>query len=234
MVFQLSKDEVSFPDPRAVPLEMREADGLFAVGGDLSAERLLLAYQYGIFPWTSFRDLEGHEDEAPRIWNQLRWYCPLERFVIYPREVHVSHSMRSLINKKIYRVSIDEAFEQVIKGCSEVEAGHKGRRIDEEGAWLGPQMMEAYTHLHQMGYAHSVEVWQGEELVGGLYGVLVTDVFCGESMFSRVPSASKLALIGLCQKMDSIGVRLVDCQLETPHLRSMGGRFISYEEYLGE
>ena len=208
MVFRLT-DEIAFPDPR-----LAEEDGLLAVGGDLSIDRLLLAYSYGIFPWTSFRDFD-----------ELHWYCPHKRFVIFPNEIHVSHSMRTFIRKQRYVLSINEAFDDVIAHCSAL-------RIDEQGAWLGPQMMEAYRNLHEQGFAASVEVWEDDKLVGGLYGVTIGRSFFGESMFSLVPSASKLALIHLARFMRANDGVLIDCQLETPHLRSMGGRYISYEEYL--
>lgn len=205
-------DEMVFPDPR-----MGEEDGLLAVGGDLSVERLLLAYSYGIFPWFSFRD-----------WPYPAWYCPLQRFVIFPDEIHISHSMHTLMNKGEYRVSFNRDFDGVIAGCSQVDG-----RYEAKGAWLGEGMMAAYRHLNRLGYATSVEVWNAEEeLVGGLYGVVMGTCFIGESMFSRVPSASKLALIHLAQFMQRIGGKLIDCQLETAHLKSMGGRFIPYEEYL--
>lgn len=208
MIFALD-DEIGFPDPR-----LGEPDGLFAIGGDLSIDRLLLAYSYGIFPWFSFRD----SDEP-------YWYCPMERFVIFPEEVHVSHSMRTLLNKGLYRVSINEDFDGVIRNCSEL-------RIHKKGAWLGKEMIEAYTRLHEQGFAASVEVWDGDRLVGGLYGVCIGNAFFGESMFSLVPSASKLALIYLARVFAANGGRLIDCQFETPHLKSMGGRFIPYDEYL--
>ncbi|MBQ6167473.1 MAG: leucyl/phenylalanyl-tRNA--protein transferase [Muribaculaceae bacterium] len=211
MIFQLEEDIV-FPDPR-----LGEEDGLLAVGGDLSEERLLLAYSYGIFPWFSFRD-----------WSQPAWYCPLQRFVIFPDEIHISHSMRTLMNKKTYRVTFNRDFDGVIAGCSQVNG-----RYDQQGAWLGEEIMKAYRHLNRQGYATSVEVWNSDgELAGGLYGVVMGDCFIGESMFSREPNTSKLALIHLAKFMQRIGGKLIDCQLETPHLKSMGGRFISYEEYL--
>ena len=152
----------------------------------------------------------------------------MQRFVIFPDEVHISHSMRTLMNKKTYRVTFNQDFDGVIKGCSEVDG-----RYDMAGAWLGENMMAAYRHLNRQGYAASVEVWNHEEeLVGGLYGVVVGDCFIGESMFSREPNTSKLALINLAQLMQRIGGKMIDCQLETPHLKSMGGRFIPYTEYL--
>ena len=207
MVFQLDR-ELWFPDP-----ELADDDGCLAVGGDLSIDRLLLAYQHGIFPWFSFRRPEPV------------WYCPKQRFVIFPGEIHISHSMRTLINKQQYSVSVNHDFEGVIRHCSQL-------RIHEDGAWLGPEMIRAYTELHRQGFAASVEVWDEERLVGGLYGVTLGKAFFGESMFSLVPSASKLALIHLAQLMQLHGGLLIDCQLETPHLKSMGGRYISYKEYM--
>ena len=211
MVYQLSEDLV-FPDPR-----LGEPDGLIAIGGDLSEERLLLAYNYGIFPWYSFRD-----------WPYPAWYCPMQRFVIFPDEIHISHSMRTLMNKKAYHVTFNNDFDGVIAGCSEVDG-----RYDMKGAWLGEEMMTAYRHLNRQGCAVSVEVWNSEnQLAGGLYGVVIGACFIGESMFSREPNTSKLALIRLAKFMQRNGGKMIDCQLETPHLRSMGGRFIPYEEYL--
>ena len=184
MVFALT-DEITFPDPH-----YGDPDGLLAVGGDLSTDRLILAYSNGIFPWYTFQE------------GMIQWWCPLERFVIFPDEIHISHSMRTLINKGKYDVTINQAFDEVIRKCGEL-------RMDMEGAWLGP-----------------------EQLVGGLYGVTLGRCFFGESMFSLVPSASKLALIHLAQFFGEHGGVLIDCQFETPHLKSMGGRYISYEEYM--
>ena len=211
MVFELT-DDIVFPDPR-----MGEEDGLLAIGGDLSEERLLLAYSYGIFPWFSFRD-----------WPYPAWYCPMQRFVIFPEEIHISHSMRTLMNKHEYKVTFNRDFDGVIEGCSQVND-----RYNQNGAWLGEDIMKAYRHLNRRGYAVSAETWNNDgDLVGGLYGVAMGDCFIGESMFSREPNASKLALIDLAKLMQRIGGKMIDCQLETPHLASMGGRFIPYEEYL--
>ena len=207
MVWQLD-DNLWFPDPR-----LGDDDGCLAFGGDLSVDRLLLAYQHGIFPWFAYRT------------GEPVWYCPMQRFVIFPDEIHVSHSMRTLMKKGRYRLSLNEDFEGVISNCSQL-------RIDEDGAWLGPDMMAAYTELHHQGFAASVEVWEGERLVGGLYGVNIGTAFFGESMFSLVPSASKLALIHLAHIMKETGGSIIDCQFHTPHLESMGGRYISYDEYM--
>ena len=203
-VFQLD-DKLWFPDPH-----FGEEDGLVAVGGDLSVDRLLLAYSNGFF----------HREEP-------LWYCPLQRFVIFPREIHVSHSMRQIFRQNRYRVTINRDFDGVIRGCATAQ-----NRNEEEGAWLGPKIIEAYTELHRQGFAASVEVWdQDGRLVGGLYGVNLGRAFFGESMFSLVPNASKIALIYLARYFGQLGGVMIDCQLETPHLRSMGGRYIPYEEY---
>ena len=209
-VFRLDK-QLRFPDPH-----LGEEDGLVAVGGDLSVDRLLFAYSYGFFPWFSFRDQK-----------EPLWYCPLQRFVIFPEEIHVSHSMRQLMKTTSLRVTINQDFEGVISGCATAQ-----NRNQEEGAWLGPEIMMAYTELHRQGFAASVEVWDDERLVGGLYGVNLGSSFFGESMFSLVPNASKLALIFLVRTFGALGGKLIDCQFETPHLKTMGGRYISYEEYI--
>lgn len=224
MIVQLDKD-LWFPDPH-----QGEEDGLFAIGGDLSVDRLLLAYSHGIFPWYSFRKEDNkylpkdflNPDGTP----QIRWYCPMKRFVIFPHEIHISHSMRTLLRRKEYTVSFGQAFDDVIRHCSEL-------RIEGEGAWLGPDIIAAYTELYHQQLATSVEVWdKNDNLVGGLYGVNLGKQFFGESMFSLVPSGSKIALIYLAQYMQQFEGSIIDCQLETAHLRSMGGRFITYEEYM--
>ncbi len=214
MVVQIDEDseELTFPDPR-----YGDEDGLFAVGGDLSIDRLILAYANGIFPWYDFREQK-----------EILWWCPMKRFVIFPDKIHISHSMRTLLNKEKYSCSINQRFGDVIKQCSQL-------RINERGAWLGEDMIKAYTKLNRQGFVFSVEVWDDdtEQLVGGLYGVDMGNVFIGESMFSLVPSASKIALIYLAYFMRKVGRgKLIDCQIETPHLRSMGGRYISYDEYM--
>ena len=209
-VFQLDNN-LWFPDPH-----LGEEDGLIAVGGDLSIDRLILAYSNGFFPWFSFRDRK-----------EPLWYCPLQRFVIFPDEIHVSHSMEQLIKKNSLKVTINQDFDGVIRGCATAQ-----NRNQEEGAWLGPEIIKAYTALHRQGFAASVEVWDDKRLVGGLYGVNLGASFFGESMFSLVPSASKLALISLARTFGMLGGKLIDCQFETPHLRTMGGRHIPYEEYI--
>jgi leucyl/phenylalanyl-tRNA--protein transferase len=165
--------------------------------------------------------------------REPHWYCPLDRYVIFPREIHVSHSMRQLLRQNRYEVTVNEDFEGVIHGCSTAQG-----RNEEGGAWLGPDIIEAFTRLHHLGYAASVEVWEpvpnalGRRLVGGLYGVTLRNAFFGESMFSLVPNASKLALIHLAKAMETVGGLFIDCQFETPHFRSMGGRHITYDDYM--
>lgn len=214
-VYRLN-DKLWFPDPHD-----GEPDGLVAVGGDLSAERLLFAYGNGFFPWYSFY-----------LFEEPKWYCPLDRFVIFPDEIHISHSMKQLMKQGKFQVTINQCFEGVIKSCAAVDG-----RNEEFGAWIGPDIIEAYTELHRRGRAVSVEVWKPDNdrliLAGGLYGVMQKGAFFGESMFSLEPNASKLALITLAIEFGKAGGKFIDCQFETPHLKSMGGRHISYEEYMG-
>lgn len=204
MIFRLDK-RIVFPDP-----SLAEEDGLLAVGGDLSTSRLLLAYRNGIFPW--------YNDDTP-----ILWYSPHERFVLFTDELKISKSMRQVLRSGRLRVTYDQNFAKVINACSIVD------RKGQDGTWITADMKDAYIRLHQEGYAHSVEVWKDEKLVGGLYGVQVGEVFCGESMFSEVSNASKVALISLC---NSGKYKLIDCQVYTEHLESMGARMISREEYL--
>lgn len=204
MVFKLEDDNVVFPHP-----ELADPDGLLAIGGDLRPERLILAYQNGIFPWFS----EG---------DPICWYAPIERCVIFPDRILVSKSMSKLIKGNFFRVTYDEAFKEVIESCAKI-----GRK-DQDGTWITHNMQNAYLELHKLGYAHSVEVWQGDQLVGGLYGVQHNQVFCGESMFSKVSNASKYALIWLCKHNN---FKLIDCQLPNDHLMSLGAEMISNDEY---
>lgn len=204
MIFQLTQDLI-FPAPK-----LAEEDGLLCVGGDLSAERLILAYSLGIFPWYS--------EETP-----ILWYSPHERFVLFPEKVKVSKSMCKVLKSNIFTVTKNHAFEQSIKACAEI-----GRK-DQPGTWITAEMQEAYINLHKKGIAHSVEVWFENNLVGGLYGVETGNIFCGESMFSKASNASKAAFIWLCENS---GYSLIDCQFHTEHLESMGAEFISREEYM--
>lgn len=204
MIFQLT-EELIFPNP-----SLSEPDGLLAIGGDLSRERLILAYQHGIFPWFS-------EDDP------ICWYAPKERCVIYPEMVKLSKSMKKVLRDKRFRVTMDTAFEDVIANCAATP------RKDQHGTWITNEMQEAYIDLFHAGWAHSVEVWQDDVLVGGLYGLQINRVFCGESMFSSVSNASKTALIWLCKHPE---YELIDCQLPNEHLMSMGAEMILAEDFL--
>jgi len=211
MIVQLDED-YWFPSPY-----LGNDDGFFAAGGDLSIPRLLLAYANGIFPWYAYKELD-----------QPYWCCPIQRFVILPEDIHVSHSMRTLMNKNRYRVSMDEDFEGVMCNCRDVNL----RNLD-PNAWLGQHIIDAYVPLFERKQAHSVEVWDDDKLVGGLYGVqLSNEIFVGESMFSHIPSGSKLALIGLARMLQEKGTQVIDCQCHTPHLESMGGRYMPYTQYM--
>lgn len=192
---------------------MANPEGLLAVGGDLSTERLILAYRNGIFPWFS-------EDSL------ILWWSPDPRMVLYPDKVKVSKSMRNTLNKDIFRVTKDQAFGAVIDACA------KAPRPGQSGTWITEKMKAAYVELHKKGIAHSYEVWEGDQLAGGLYGMDLGRVFCGESMFSNSDNASKCALIYLCRELEEKHYSLIDCQLHTPHLESLGAELISRDQYL--
>lgn len=189
---------------------LAEPDGLLAIGGNLSTERLLLAYSNGIFPWYN----EG---------EPVHWYAPHERFVLFTHEMLISKSMANILKKGKFQITSNQSFEQVITACSTI------KRKGQNGTWITDEMKQAYLKLHVEGYAHSVEVWEMDKLVGGLYGVIVNKVFCGESMFTLVPNASKVALI---QLVKSNLFKLIDCQVHTNHLESMGAKMIPRDEYL--
>lgn len=198
--------KIEFPD-----VSKASADGLLAIGGDLSTERLIHAYSHGIFPW--------FEAEEP-----LLWWSPDPRFVLFPKDLKVSKSTRQVLKKNLFSVTVNKDFNAVIAQCSNT------KRKGQLGTWITKDMIEAYKKLHQLGYAKSVEVWQNDELVGGLYGVdLGNDVFCGESMFAKVSNASKVGFITFVQNSD---YKLIDCQLHTKHLESLGGKHISRQEFL--
>ncbi len=197
-VFQLP-EEIIFPPP-----DQAEPSGLLAVGGDLSPERLALAYRYGIFPW--------YQEEP------ILWWSPDPRMVLPVDELKIPRSTRRYLKKGTYRVSFDEAFSQVVQRCADVD------RSDDAGTWITERMVDGYCQLHKRGEAHSVEVWEGEELVGGLYGVSVGSVFCGESMFAIAPDASKVGFVTLVQKLEAWGFKLVDCQIYTDHLARFGAK----------
>jgi leucyl/phenylalanyl-tRNA--protein transferase len=199
-------DEILFP-----PGEHAIKGGLLAVGGDLSPERLLAAYQEGIFPWYA----EG---------EPILWWSPDPRFVLLPDELRVSRSMRQFLKKGLVRITFDQDFGEVIAACQKPRAG-------QDGTWITPEMQGAYSTLHDLGYAHSVEVWQDGVLAGGLYGVSLGRTFFGESMFSTLPNASKAALITLVGHLRDRGFAMIDCQVETPHLASLGARLIPRREF---
>lgn len=200
-------DEIVFPNP-----ELSEEDGLLAVGGDLSIERLLIAYSNGIFPWYN----PGEE---------ILWWCPKPRFILKPEEIKISKSMRKIIRKGMFKVTFNNDFEGVISNCKNL------REETYEGTWITDEMKEAYINLHKHGYALSVETYLDNELVGGLYGVIIGKCYFGESMFSKVSNASKMALIALAQKLEEDGFIFIDCQMQTKHLESMGGKFVEWDEF---
>lgn len=207
-LFALNQDSINFPDP-----SFSESDGLLAIGGDLSTERLLEAYRMGIFPWYN----PGEE---------ILWWSLNPRFVLFPDELKVSKSMRPYFNQKKFTVTFDTCFEAVMRS-SQLQF-----RNGQNGSWISEDLIEAYTNLHEMGYCHSVEVWKDDELVGGLYGISLGKMFFGESMFSKVPNASKFGFITLVQKLKEREFTLIDCQQETRHLASLGARTISRKVFL--
>ncbi len=202
-----------FPD---VELALTEPDGLLAVGGDLSVERLISAYQQGIFPWYS----EG---------QPILWWSPDPRMVMEPKDIKVSRSLSKTIRKQQFNVTFDKCFTEVITACSESRL-EKGKIQDE--TWILDEMIEAYVQLHEQGYAHSVECWLNGKLVGGLYGIAIGKVFFGESMFSRVSDASKVAFVSLANQLDKWGFNLIDCQVYTSHLESLGASMISRQQFI--
>ena len=199
--------ELIFP-----PVELAEPDGLLAIGGDLSIERLLLAYRNGIFPW-----YEG---------KHILWWSPDPRFVLFPDELKVSKSMRQIIRRETFIFTVNKAFNEVIANCKTIS------RREQAGTWITEDVKEAYSRLHKEGYAHSAEAWLNGELVGGLYGVRLGNVFFGESMFSKYSNASKFAFIRYVEQLRSEGVQLIDCQVYTEHLESLGAKMISREDFI--
>lgn len=204
-LFSLDK-ELIFP-----PVELAEPDGLLAVGGDLSVPRLLLAYRNGIFPW-----YEG---------EHILWWCPDPRFVLFPDELVVSKSMKSILKKNVFSFTTDKAFTDVITNCKRIS------RKDQSSTWITDEVKNAYIALHQQGFAHSAETWHNGELVGGLYGVRIGNIFFGESMFSKISNASKFAFISYVHHLVADGVKLIDCQVYTEHLESLGARMIPRKEF---
>jgi leucyl/phenylalanyl-tRNA--protein transferase len=205
-LFALGK-EIVFP-----PVHLAESDGMLAIGGDLSTERLLLAYKNGIFPW--------YDGDVPL------WWCPDPRFVIFPEELKVSKSMKQLLNRQAFTFTVDKDFVSVINSCKTVS------RKDQDGTWISDEVKAAYIKLHQLGYAHSAEVWLNSELVGGCYGIRMGKVFFGESMFSKVSNASKYAFISYVEQLKKEGISLIDCQVYTTHLESLGARMIDRSSFI--
>lgn len=205
MIFRLKENTLDFPPP-----ELAEEDGLLAIGGDLSVKRLLMAYRMGIFPWFS--------EETP-----ILWYSPHERFVLFPERFKISKSLRQVIKSGRFNITKNKAFNAVITACAAIS------RPGQNGTWITDEMKQSYIQLYEAGYAHSIEVWNGKKLSGGLYGVAVNQVFCGESMFSLESNASKCALAWLCSNG---GYRLIDCQIFSEHLESMGAELISRKNYM--
>ena len=188
-------------------------EGIIAVGGDLSPERLLLAYQNGIFPW--------YDNDEPKL-----WWCPEERMVLFFENLRITKSMRNILNRKEFQVTFNTAFRDVISNCQQ------SPRKDQDGTWISDEIVEAYCKLHELGHAKSVEVWQNNELVGGLYGIDLGDVFCGESMFSKVPNASKVAFIHLAKQLEIANYKILDCQVHNNHLESLGCIEIDRDDFL--
>lgn len=204
----LPRDEIIFPHPfHCAP------DGLLCIGGDLSPERLLLAYQFGIFPWYN----EG---------EPLLWWTPYPRMVLKPVDLKISKSMQSIIRKGQFDITYNQNFEYVISQCQTIKRHGQG------GTWITKAMREAYIRLHQMGYAHSVEVWEDGSIVGGLYGISLGKVFYGESMFYHSPNASKAGFISLCQLLEQKEFTLIDCQQETAYMASFGAKVIPKEKFM--
>ncbi|MEC7085681.1 MAG: leucyl/phenylalanyl-tRNA--protein transferase [Bacteroidota bacterium] len=201
-------DALLFPSP-----EQASDEGIVAVGGDLKPERVMLAYRKGIFPWFESDDF-------------LLWWSPDPRMVLFPDQVKISKSMRAVLRKKQFEVTFNKAFDSVVEACAKV------KRFGQNGTWITPGLMEVYSTLHTQGHAHSVEVWEEGVLVGGLYGIDLGTVFCGESMFSKANNASKVALISLAKELKKNKYKLIDCQVPTQHLVSMGAESIPRAEFL--
>jgi leucyl/phenylalanyl-tRNA---protein transferase len=208
--YLLDSNDLSFPP---VKLALTDPDGLLAIGGDLSSDRIVNAYTQGIFPWYSAGE-------------PLLWWSPNPRSIIYIDDFQPSKSLKKLAKKEIYRLSYDQGFEQVIRACSSAPRQHQ------DGTWITEEMIQAYYHLHQLGIAHSCECWLGDELVGGLYGLAIGQVFFGESMFSTRSNSSKLAFSYLVKQLASWGYSLVDCQVESPHMNSLGAINIKREKFI--
>jgi leucyl/phenylalanyl-tRNA--protein transferase len=207
-MFRLDENEISFPDPAIYDGH----EGVIALGGDLSAERVWFAYQLGIFPWYN----PGEE---------ILWWCPDPRFVLFPDGLKVSRSMRKIMDRNVFTFSENQQFREVIRNCQEIS------RRGQDGTWLSDELMQTFIQLHEYGLAKSVEVWQDGKLVGGFYGIRIGKVFCGESMFSKVSNASKAGFIHFVETHKE-DLRLIDCQSHTEHLESLGAMMIPKKEFL--
>ena len=208
MAYYITEEIQSFPHPF-----LADEDGLLLLGGSISPEKMLLAYSYGIFPW--------YNEDSPVMW----WFTH-PRFVLFPEKLKIRKSMRRYFNKEIFRCTMNKHFDIVLDHCKSVS------RSDQESTWITDELQICLQKLHKMGYAHSVEVWQGDQLVGGLYGLAIGKIFYGESMFSLVPDASKFGFITLVQWLDSQGFQLIDCQQETQHLATFGAEMIPKESFM--
>ena len=191
---------------------LQKPNGLLAMGGNLSAQRLIKAYRHGIFPWFN-------------VGEPILWWSPDPRMVLYPADFKISRSLRKILRSRVYEIRVDSAFEQVMEACAAPRRNHAG-------TWIHQEMITAYSQLHALGLAHSVEVWINKELVGGLYGVSMGRMFYGESMFSLRPNTSKIALAHLCAQFQQWGYGMIDCQMNTPHLASLGAREIPRTEFI--
>ena len=206
-MYQLDPHDISFPDPALYNPE----EGLMAFGGDLSVERIWFAYQLGIFPWFN----EGEE---------ILWWCPDPRFVLFPDEVRVSKSMKKILRDEIFSFTENKCFREVMLQCK------NAYRKDQDGTWISDELIDSFTKLHENGFAKSFEVWQNDDLVGGFYGIQIGNVFCGESMFAKVSNASKAGFLNFIVKNKDL--ELIDCQIHSEHLESLGARMIPKLEYL--
>jgi leucyl/phenylalanyl-tRNA---protein transferase len=204
----LLSEALSFP-----PLDTANEEGILAIGGDLSTERLLLAYTSGIFPW--------YNEDEPII-----WWSPNPRFVLFPKDLKVTNSMQTVLNNGRFRFTINRAFTEVMQNCKTIT------RKNQDGTWITPAVQEAYGKLHSLGYAHSAECWRDGKLVGGLYGIRLGNIFFGESMFSKESNASKFAFINYTKFLQKENIALIDCQVHTPHLQTLGAKLIDRKAFI--
>lgn len=198
--------------PDFPPTHYAEEDGLLAIGGELTPERIISAYQKGIFPW--------YNEGEPYL-----WWTPAPRFVLYPNDLHISRSVKRKLNQNFFQVTTNLNFKEVINICQQIP------RNEQDETWIADEMKSAYISLHKQGFAHSIEVWKDKNLVGGIYGIALGKVFFGESMFSKQNNASKYGIIKLIQKMPDLGLEVLDCQMQTDHMEKLGGKFVHRKEF---